>query len=374
MGEPRRPGELGLHQRQRRHSGQGRLRSSFSSLASTERSVPAPTQIAVVPFGWHHVQEESRDVDPEAVAITSGVALALVFNFGAAAARPDRTVPTTPTYFRITASTSTSVSLAWNASTDKSGPFWYCVQNGGAGCIRVDPPQTDLHPLPAPAQSHVHVLGLRGLRGRQVGQPLREQQFRDLHDAGRHDGAKPGTDDLDSRPSFPTRISVAWTASVDNVSQVWYTLFVDGNPGSGHDLIGYRAATVFYLEPSSTHEFKVTARDASGNVAESNVLSVTTPATTDATPPHRAIEFASLVGEHGSRGMARLGPVHRQRGSPGADPVRGLPERRAKRRWRRRVRLEITYCRAPGPTEIVLRAVDTSGNRSGPSNAIAFAC
>jgi hypothetical protein len=34
----------------------------------------------------------------------------------------------------------------------------------------------------------------------------------------------------------------------------------------------------------------------------------------------------------------------------------------------------VTYCREPGPTAIVLRAVDTSGNRSGASNAIDFAC
>jgi hypothetical protein len=35
----------------------------------------------------------------------------------------------------------------------------------------------------------------------------------------------------------------------------------------------------------------------------------------------------------------------------------------------------VTYCRAEeGPTQILLRAVDTSGNRSGPSNAITFPC
>jgi len=32
------------------------------------------------------------------------------------------------------------------------------------------------------------------------------------------------------------------------------------------------------------------------------------------------------------------------------------------------------YCRAERPTQIVLRAVDTSGNESAPSNAIAFTC
>jgi hypothetical protein len=34
----------------------------------------------------------------------------------------------------------------------------------------------------------------------------------------------------------------------------------------------------------------------------------------------------------------------------------------------------IAYCRFGGLMEIVLRAVDTSGNRSGPSNAITWGC
>jgi hypothetical protein len=34
----------------------------------------------------------------------------------------------------------------------------------------------------------------------------------------------------------------------------------------------------------------------------------------------------------------------------------------------------ITYCRVEGPTEIVVRAVDTSGRVSAPGNAIMFVC
>ena len=59
------------------------------------------------------------------------------------AAAQDRRSPTTPTNLRITASTTTSVSLAWDASTDSS-KFWYCVQRNGGGCVRVDPPRTTL--------------------------------------------------------------------------------------------------------------------------------------------------------------------------------------------------------------------------------------
>lgn len=41
------------------------------------------------------------------------------------------------------------------------------------------------------------------------------------------------------------------------------------------DSVGYRFFTALHLEPSSTHEFKVVARD--GYAVESNVLTVTTP-------------------------------------------------------------------------------------------------
>jgi hypothetical protein len=34
----------------------------------------------------------------------------------------------------------------------------------------------------------------------------------------------------------------------------------------------------------------------------------------------------------------------------------------------------IAYCRDVGPTTVVLRAVDTSGNRSGPSNELTINC
>jgi hypothetical protein len=34
----------------------------------------------------------------------------------------------------------------------------------------------------------------------------------------------------------------------------------------------------------------------------------------------------------------------------------------------------IAYCRDIGPTTVVLRAVDTSGSRSGPSNELNIVC
>src|SRR5262249_8479443 len=55
---------------------------------------------------------------------------------GPAAAAVDRTPPTTPGSLRATATTPTSVSLAWNASTDNSGSLTYSVRETGSGQTR----------------------------------------------------------------------------------------------------------------------------------------------------------------------------------------------------------------------------------------------
>jgi hypothetical protein len=50
--------------------------------------------------------------------------LAVAVAAGAAGAARDRSVPGTPTNLRITATTETSISLAWDASSGRSNNFW----------------------------------------------------------------------------------------------------------------------------------------------------------------------------------------------------------------------------------------------------------
>ena len=171
---------------------------------------------------------------------------------------------------------------------------------------------------------------------------------------------------------YPTRVSVSWIASTDNTSQVFYTLFVDGSLYA--ESIGYRAWTVLRLSPETTHEFKVTARDSYGNTAQSNVVSVTTPPKTDnvaptaptnlrftseTAPPEAWLKWDQSTDDTDPQSQIMydvyLNGVRNNDGVIGWDAT-------------------VTYCRAPGPTEIVLRAVDTSGNVSAPSNALQFYC
>jgi chitodextrinase len=156
------------------------------------------------------------------------LALALVLVAAAPAAkRPprDSTAPTKPTNLRITASSATSISLAWNASSDNSSNWWYCVQVDGAGCFRVDRPQTTFtYPKLAPDRTTTWTVVALDAAGNRSA-PSDAVTFTTPPDSTPPSPAPT----LSVGTVFPTRISVSWTASVDNTSQVWYTLLVDGS-------------------------------------------------------------------------------------------------------------------------------------------------
>ena len=301
-------------------------------------------------------------------SIAAALSVGLLLNVTPAAASRDRTPPTKPTALRITATAPTSISMAWNASFD-NGRFWYCVQQNGSGCYRVDPPQTTFtRPSLAPGRTHTFSVYAVDSAGN------RSANSNTVSYTTPPDTTPPSPPPTLSLASvYPTRISVAWTASVDNVSQVWYTLLVDGSPYFT-DQIGTRGATLLHVSPSTTHVFKVTARDAFGNVTQSNTLSVTTPAVTDTQPPTAPTNLRLS-----SESAAPEAWLDWDQSTDDTDPQSLI----LYEVYLNGVRNDdgvigygstITYCRAEGPTQIVLRAVDTSGNVSAPSNTITFDC
>jgi chitodextrinase len=303
------------------------------------------------------------------IALGSALGLILVFNITAASAgKGSGSSSGGPTNLRITAGTDTSVSLAWDPAK-RSGTWWYCVQTNGAGCVRVDPPKTTFTRTGLlPDRTFTYTVVAVSQNGSRSA-PSNAVSVTTPPDTT----APTPPPTVSANGVFPARISIAWTRSSDNLSQVWTTVFHDGVPVNENQL-GFNAATFLYLDPQTTHTFRVDARDASGNVATGNTISVTTPPKTDNIPPsaptnlHLTFQAAS--------------PEAWIEWSPSADdtdsqdlilyevyldgvliPDGGIGGTNT-----------IAYCRDIGPTEIVLRAVDTSGNRSGPSNAITFDC
>ncbi len=302
-----------------------------------------------------------------ALAVTV-IALALVVNLAtasAARAPRDRTAPTTPTNLRITASGPTSISIAWNASTDNSSNWWYCVQRDGLGCFRVDPPQTTftLSKLWPNSTYNYSVVAIDAAGNR-------SGRSNTVTHKTPPDTTPPTAPTLSVNAVWPTRISVSWTQSVDNLTQVWYTLLVNGSP-YGADLIGYRSSDgpgplarddilVQGLGPRPVRKHH-----------QSNVVSVTTPAVTDTVPPSAPTNLR-LSSESDVPEIW----LDWDQSTDDTDPqsqimydvyLNGVPEHAAIGYGE-----TVVYCRGEGPNTIVVRAVDTSGNISAPSNQIVF--
>jgi chitodextrinase len=304
-------------------------------------------------------------------AALAGTALvfALVLTASPAAKRPpapgDKQAPTTPTNLHITASSDTSVSLAWNASTDNSTNWWYCVQANGASCIRVDPPQTTYtRSWVTPGSTVTFTVYAIDASENRSGTS----------------NAVNYTAPADTTPPSPapvltantvtsTWLSFSWTASSDT-ADVLYTVYLNGMVHLTN--LPWRFANVFALTPSATYELRVDARDSHGNVSQSDVLSVTTPAPTNdvaPTPPTNV-----RLGFQSGNGEAWLSW---DRSTDDADPqhliVYEIYFNRVPNNLESVIggNSTIAYCTVQGTglTEVVLRAVDTSGNRSAPSNA-----
>jgi chitodextrinase len=287
----------------------------------------------------------------------------LVLVAAPASAARDRTPPTTPTNLRITATTANSVSLAWSASTDTS-TFWYCVQTSGSGCIRVDPPRTTLTriiSLPNTTFTFsvyaVDAAGNRSASGNTVSFTTQA------------DIAPPRPAPVISVTKlFPTRVVLTWPLAVDDFgSQIWYTLFVDGSPYLVDT--GATVATLFTLTPDTTYVFQVSARDRDRNVATGPSLVVRTPAKTDEQAP------TAPTGLHVD---SPDGLDLRMRWNASTDDTDPQSEIRydvyldGVRAALGLGTLTWGSCESNAPVAIFVRAVDTSGNASEPSDTLIF--
>jgi chitodextrinase len=303
-------------------------------------------------------------------ALAAGVVvLASALLVSTAGAVRDRTRPTTPTNLRITGGTDTSVSLAWDRSTDNSNNFWYCVERNFGGCIRVDPPQTTMTwpRLPPNTTSTFSVYAIDSNGNRSA-------NSNSVTYTTPPDTTAPSpTPQLTLTSVHPTSFSVTWSESVDNVSQVFYTLFINGVPEFGGQ-IGPREQVILDRTPETTYLVKVRAADASGNFVDSETLAVATPAATDTEPPTAPTNltlspesFAPEIWLDWTQSSDNVDPQsdilydvylngtfveHAALGSGST----------------------ITYCRDTGPTTVLIRAVDSSGNVSAPSNELVFDC
>jgi chitodextrinase len=286
----------------------------------------------------------------------------------AMAAPKGRSAPTTPTDLRVTGTTPSSVSLAWNPSTDNrmTRLRYIVVDSRGFGTLVWHPQTTvTITSLTPGATYSFHVYA----------------EDEDWNRSGKSNTVT-ATLPLDTTPPTPPVLSVtgvtpsevwlSWTASTDDITFgiAGYRVLVDGAPATNVLWLSELQAAVRHLTRATTYSFTVEARDRSGNVATSNAVSLTTPASTDTEAP-TAPGNLRWISEHGDCEVI----LGWDQSTDNVDPqssvryefyLNGLLNDLA-------IGTDsmLTYgFRGPEPSTFTLRAVDLSGNTSAPSDAL----
>jgi chitodextrinase len=285
---------------------------------------------------------------------------------GAVWAAADRTAPTTPGNLRVTATTSYSVTLAWDASKDKSGIASYVI------CCAY----TNSMTAPGNVTTFVYTKGL---------EPGRSFTLRiyAVDGAGNYSKASNSVTFTLPRDTVPpsqarlsvtgvgaTHVSLLWSA-IDDSPNLWFTLYRDGSPV----LTGTRetSATLTLLQPETTYTFVVVARDFGGNTSPPSepATATTTPVNaSDVTPPSTPTNFFT-----DSWGDCEA-QLDWDESTDDLDPqwlieyevyINGVYDHSTSQRLTR----TIVYGTRTGLNTFGVVAVDTAGNRSGTAEATA---
>jgi chitinase len=184
----------------------------------------------------------------------------------------DTQAPTAPTNLRLTGVTASSVSLAWNASTDNVGVSGYDVMRAGASPAGVAATSLTVTGL-APDTSFTFTVRARDAAGN-VSAASNQVTAR----------TQPGADT--QAPTTPanlrvsmvtsTSVTLLWDASTDNVGVAQYEVLQNGVSVGGGSLTNL---TVTGLTPGTSFTFRVRARDAAGNLSplSNQVTAMTQP-------------------------------------------------------------------------------------------------
>jgi chitodextrinase len=194
---------------------------------------------------------------------------------------PDTQAPTTPGTLTATAVSSTRVDLSWGASTDNAGVTGYEIFRNGSLHTTVGAVTSYSDTIASPSTSYTYQVRAKDAAGNLSG-------FSNTATVTTPSGdtEPPNTPGLLAAVAVSSnRVELTWTAATDNEAVAGYEIFRDGLLlASVEPSTTYSDTTV---EPLTTYEYRVRARDAAGNHSGfSNAATATTPpAPLDNEPP-----------------------------------------------------------------------------------------
>ncbi|HZG58843.1 fibronectin type III domain-containing protein [Paenibacillus sp.] len=196
----------------------------------------------------------------------------------------DTTAPQAPTGLTAAGQTATTVSLYWTAATDNVGVVGYDIYAG----------TTKLNASPVTGTSYVaynltpstaYTFTVKA-KDRAGNESAASNEVAATTDAV-PDYDPPSAPTLSSTGVTDSTVSLAWTASTDNVAVAGYDVY-NGSTKVNESLIPNTAYTVAGLAAETSYTFTVKAVDAAANESDaSNAVTVTTAANVppDTTPP-----------------------------------------------------------------------------------------
>ena len=295
------------------------------------------------------------------------IVLVLLLSPSPVLAAKDRSAPTTPTNLHTTATGTTSVTLAWNPSTDNSGSVSYRVQMVSPSFTMVANQNSFTWTGLSPNMTYsfrVYAVDRSGNRS---------ANSNTVTVTTLADTTPPTAPELSGSVLSPSQVRLTWTASTDD-TQWWsltYQVFVNGSPANHVNHDGERAVRIRHLTPATTYTFTVQARAASGTTAFSNEVTLTTEPSSDTVPPTAPTNL-HLVSDQGG-GEFYLGWTQ---STDDVDPqhaieyeiyVNGVLSPLAVSAG---VDQDFVYASPECVNTFVVKAVDRSGNTSAPSNEL----
>lgn len=203
----------------------------------------------------------------------------------------DTIPPSTPGNLQSTGKTSNSVTLSWNASTDNVGVTGYTVTYGSTN-VNVTGTSTTISGLAANT-TYVFTVKARDAAGNVSGSSNALSVTTTNSSSG--DTTPPtAPTNLLATGKTSSSVSLTWNASTDNVGVTGYTVTY----GSTNVNVNGTSTTISGLAANTAYTFKVTARDAAGNVSNGTSITVTTDAsqgTANAWAPNVSYKVNELV-------------------------------------------------------------------------------